>query len=124
MKNQIIAPLILCGLLISIPVSMINNYNKKEEKKYKELPFTTGTVVEKIDINTQNPKTMFLIDTDDNKDTIEKEMIIRKDSLENIAISNTISEGSKIKFKDKFEDSSFLRLKDIYQINDFAVKQR
>ncbi|MGN0929048.1 MAG: hypothetical protein ACI4N3_00200 [Alphaproteobacteria bacterium] len=104
----------LCGLLLSVPI-----VDYIEDKKYTELPLTTGTVVEKSVIN---KTTIFSIDTDGNKDTIEKLIKVRNNRENTIYIIN-MKEDSQIQFADNSKKTK-LDKSSIYKIDNFIVKQR
>ncbi|MGN0929730.1 MAG: hypothetical protein ACI4N3_03770 [Alphaproteobacteria bacterium] len=120
-EKVIVTSLVIAIVVGSVTAGYLMNKNIEKEA---ELPLSAGTVVEKVDINTEYPKVMFLIDTDDNKDTIEKVMVIEKDSISNVSIINSIKEGSQIKFKDKYPHLKGLFSENIYQIDDLIVNQR
>ena len=113
-----IAAVIISVMLIGLPLrKAILDYNE-EEKRYNESPLTTGTVVEK---NEANGAYTFSIDTDGNKDTIEKVIKISKKG-KYVPYTENMKEGSRIQFKNL--KGKNLNLESIYQIDDFIVRKR
>ena len=108
-KESIWASIILGGMFLGSFGSLM--YIFHEEKTLH-----SGTVVEKIETN---KGVKYLIDTDENKDTIEKVIELKNNNMNFLYIEN-IKEGSKIQFK------TFKGLNDanIYQIDDFITKRR
>lgn len=77
----------------------------------------SGTVVEKTELR---DGIRFLVDTDGNKDTIEKVIELTNEPANFVAIAN-IKEGSKIQFR-TFKGLTYDA--NIYQIDDFVIKER
>ena len=102
--------IIASGLFLSAPLIA--------SIEHKEVPLTTGTVVEK---NEANGAYTFSIDTDGNKDTIEKVIKISKKG-KYVPYTENMKEGSRIQFKNL--KGKNLNLESIYQIDDFIVRKR
>ncbi len=112
LNSKIVMKCIFRGILIALVATgtTASIYKVKENKE-----LSVGTVTEKTETDTN---AVFSIDTDGNKDTVEKVIILdkTKDSL----LINNIQKDSQIKFK----DNKKLSAKHIYQIDDLVVKQK
>lgn len=112
-------PLILLITTIALSMPIITLVNTEAGKRNfsgnnsSSLPLSTGTVVEKVEANLE---TLFLIDTDGNKDTIEKMIRVKNNIYD-------IQKGSQIQFKDKHSERSELDIKQVI-FEDLVVNQK
>ena len=109
-KDATIGTIIISGMFLASIGSLM--YIFSEDKT-----LYSGTVVERIE---QRDGVRFLVDTDGNKDTIEKVIELTNEPANFVAIAN-IKEGSKIQFR-TFNGLQYDA--NIYQIDDFVTKER
>ena len=109
-KDATIGTIIISGMFLASIGSLM--YIFSEDKT-----LYSGTVVERIE---QRDGVRFLVDTDGNKDTIEKVIELTNEPANFVAIKN-IKEGSKIQFR-TFNGLQYDA--NIYQIDDFVTKER
>ncbi|MBD5405422.1 hypothetical protein HDR59_02635 [bacterium] len=106
-NNDLSLILLITTMVVSMPIiTLVNKEAGKNNfpgNNSNSLPLSTGTVVEKVETNSE---TLFLIDTDGNKDTIEKMMKVEDNTYD-------IQKGSQIKFKDKYPEKSELNISQV-----------
>lgn len=110
-KDVIIGTILTSGMFLA-GIGLLMYIYSEDKTLY------SGTVVERIETN--NGGARFLVDTDGNKDTIEKVIELKNRPENFVAIAN-IKEGSKIQFR-TFKGLEYAA--NIYQIDDFVTKER
>ncbi|MBD5405922.1 hypothetical protein HDR59_05235 [bacterium] len=109
--DTIIGTILTSGMFLAAIGLLVYIYDENET-------LYSGTVVERIETNSGGAR--FLVDTDENKDTIEKVIELKNRPENFVAIAN-IKEGSKIQFR-TFNGLQYAA--NIYQIDDFITKER
>lgn len=121
---RVLVGVVIVGFVLGVCTGNKNTSDVDNNTVVDHKHMHTGTIVEKVDINAENSQTMLLIDTDGNKNNIEKSIILSRKSSNGDIIINNAKNGSQITFKDNYPHTINLASSDIYQIDDLIVNQR